>query len=453
MLGCRIPEERRRSMRSSRARLLAPLLAGAGLGAGACTSPPAGPAASAPNVVLIVIDTLRADRLPFHGYASNTAPFLSQLASKGTVFENAQSTSAWTGPATASLFTGLYPFQHNVVVNFHETRKLQRSGMAIELNRIPEELETIPESMKRAGYTTFGIVSNWNVGDPMGFSSGFDAFAHFSRSETATQVNAKLMEWEDRIKRSGRYFLYLHYFDPHAPYINREPGAARRPTGPAEQAAAYDSEIRFVDGRIRQAYERFAWAQGTALLVTADHGEELHDRGRFGHSTTLFSELVHVPLLVQLPGRPRVRRRVAETVSHVDVLPTLRELAGLPADPRNSGRSLLPSIRGRGDGQGDRCVFAHLVRGTGRREMVLRAAIRGDWKYVEVTPGQRLLFNMKDDPREIANRIAESPQVARELADALHEYERGAPKYTSKKSTVQLDRREQEELRALGYLQ
>jgi arylsulfatase A-like enzyme len=412
----------------------------------------AAPDAPPPNVVLIVIDTLRADRLPFHGYGSDTAPFLSELAAGGAMFENAQSTSAWTGPAVASLFTGTYPFQHNVVVNFHETRKLQRRGVAIDLNRLPDELETIPESMKRAGYATFGIVSNWNLGEPMGFTEGFDAYAHFSRSETATEVNVKLMEWEDRIKRSGKYFLYLHYFDPHAPYVNREPGAPRKAETAEERRAAYDSEIRFVDGRIRQAYERFGWARGTALVVTADHGEELQDRGRFGHSTTLFSELLHVPLVVQLPDRPAARRRVAETVSHVDVVPTLRELAGLPPDPRNSGRSLLPLIRQRADEGGERCVFAHLVRRSGGERLVLRAAIRGGWKYVETTAGHRLLFDMKADPRETANRIAEAPALARELADALHEYEKAAPRYASTERTILLDPRDQEELKTLGYL-
>ena len=204
MLGCRIPGERRRSVRSSRAPLLAPLLASAGLGAAACTSPPAGPAAAPPNVVLIVIDTLRADRLPFHGYGSNTAPFLSRLAAQGVVFENAHSTSAWTAPAMASMFTSLYPFQHHVVSGLDATLKLQRSGATIELNCIPDELETLPEAMKRAGYATFGIASNFNLGDAMGFSSGFDTYAHLRTSQTAGIVNSKLFEWEQRTRKAFR---------------------------------------------------------------------------------------------------------------------------------------------------------------------------------------------------------------------------------------------------------
>ena len=173
---------------------------------------PAAPAA----IVVIVIDALRADHFPCYGYARDTAPFLARLAAEGVVFERAYSTATWTAPAMASLFTSVYPLQHSVLAGL-------------------------------------------NVGETLGFVPGFDELVSFRWSCTAAGVNAQLAEWEPWLAVGGRYFLFVHYLDPHFPFRTPEP--AFRATGNndlAHQVANYDSEIRHVDGRVEKTFRRFA---------------------------------------------------------------------------------------------------------------------------------------------------------------------------------------------------
>ena len=146
---------------------------------------------SRPNVVVIVIDTLRADHLPLYGYAHPTTPFLSELARDGIVFDRAYSTSSWTAPATASLFTSLYPFQHGVVTGMVATLRARRLDPTITLNAIPGEATTLPEIMRRAGYRTFGVADNLNICAAEGFDQGFDEFRSYN-DRGAAAVNAPL---------------------------------------------------------------------------------------------------------------------------------------------------------------------------------------------------------------------------------------------------------------------
>lgn len=408
------------------------------------------PSRRPPHVVLIVIDALRADHLPCYGYGKDTAPFLSRMAAQGVVFERAYSTSGWTAPAMASLFTSLYPFQHNVVTGFWATERIRKAGAEIELNRIPEEVESLAKAMKKAGYATYAVTANINVGEEMGFSEGFDRHKNYpGEKRPGDVINAKLTQWEEGIKRSGEYFLYLHYVDTHAPYRARRPWFRPGEDSARSQVSAYDSEIRYVDSMIQEAFERFGWARDALVVVTADHGEELGDHGGWGHSRTLFSEILHVPLLMQFPGHAYRGRRIGQAVSHIDVLPTLREAVGLAPDPRNEGLSLGPLLRGQA--WGERALFAHMMR-KDWGGMVVTSAIRGDWKYVEAAPGRRMLFNLKRDPREKLNLIVAFPAVAGSLEARFAEFAKSSRKYSAKSRSVRLDAEAVENLRALGYV-
>ena len=305
-----------------------------------CARPPGPPA----RVVVVVIDTLRADHLPPYGYGLDTAPFLSQLAREGVLFEHAYSPASWTAPATASLFTSLYPFQHGVVLGLRATRKLRSIDERVRLHTLPEELETMPEAMKRAGYATFGLTHNLNVSKPMGFAQGFDRFWHSPSQDSAADLNARLMEWKDRLATSPRTFLYLHYLDPHSPYHERAPLFDENTSGRARTISAYDSEIRFVDQHLRAAYDAFGWGRDTLLVVTADHGEEFWEHGDIGHGHSLFGEVLNIPLIVRFPDGRWGGRRVGAPVSLLDVLPTLRECVGQP--PRGARRGAKPDAPG-----------------------------------------------------------------------------------------------------------
>jgi arylsulfatase A-like enzyme len=404
-----------------------------------------------PNVVLIVVDTLRRDHLPFYGYDKPTAPFLSSLAERGALFENAYSTSAWTAPATASLFTGLYPVQHGVVMGRFAVKQLRKGGVPMRLNRIPRQAETIPKALKAGGYATFAVVENSNIRPELGFDQGFDAFHPLNPAQEADAITAKLRELQPVIAVRRPYFLYLHYMDPHEPYARNRPFFDRRARGDARQVSAFDSEIHHVDDHIRQAFELFGWDRDTVVLLTADHGEELGDRGFWGHARTLYGETLNVPLLAF--GARIAPRRIAARVSHVDLLPTLAEAAGTTAPSGLAGQSLWPLVRGKASALPERVLLADFWHAPdGRPRPQIQVAIRGPWKRLDGEPGGPYLFNLDLDPRESVNRIGVAPQIARELLEARQRFEAQARRYEPEYEETIQDEKTNEELRALGYV-
>jgi len=411
----------------------------------------AGCAPSKPNVVLVVVDTLRRDHLPFYGYAKPTAPFLSSLAERGTVFESAYSTSAWTAPATASLFTGLYPVQHRVVMGRFAVKQMRKGGVPMRLNRIPGGAVTIPEALKAGGYATFAVVENSNIRPELGFDQGFDVFQPLNPAKEAQVITAKLRELHGAITARRPYFLYLHYMDPHEPYSKNRGFFDRKARGDARRVSAYDSEIHHVDDHVRQAFELFGWERDTVFLLTSDHGEELGDRGFWGHARTLYGETLNVPLLVF--GRGVRPGRVRAAVSHVDLLPTLAAAAGAPAPEGLSGLSLWPLIQGSASELPERVLFADFWHApAGRPEPQMRAAIRGPWKRLDGEPGGPFLFNLELDPRESRNRIGVAPQIAQELLEASRRFEAQARRFEAEYEETIQDETTNEELRALGYV-
>jgi len=412
---------------------------------------PAPPPPRRPNVVVILIDTLRADHLPVYGYPRDTAPFLARLATKSVVFSAAQSTSAWTAPATASLFTSLYPFQHRVDTGFMVTKQMREIGQEISLNRLPLDVPTLPEVMKGAGYSTFGVSANVNIGAVMGFARGFDHFRHFPSDAPATALAEKARQWERRLRGGSPYLLYMHFLDPHAPYRENAPWFVPSADPDANRMAAYDSEIRLVDSVLEDLYRALGWDRDTLLIVLADHGEEFADHGGRGHGQTLFSEMLHVPLIVHGPGL-FAPRRVAEPVGLIDVLPTLRDLTGTPADPRDEGRSLRPLLEGGPADAERRSLFAHLLR-RDQGGRLLHSVRRGRWKYIEGTSADPLLFDLAQDPRETVNLVQASPTLAEHLRTNLRESVRSAKTFAGGQAATVLDPATAETLRALGYVQ
>lgn len=406
-----------------------------------------------PDIVLILVDTLRKDHLPFYGYSKPTAPFLSELAERSAVFENAYSTSAWTAPATASLFTGLYSFQHGVVSGRMAIRHLQKEGATLRLNRIPRRAETIAEALKRAGYSTWAVTENANISREMGFDQGFDVMERQNPSQRADPITAALIELGPRMRARRPYFLYLHYLDPHAPYEENPPLFDTSLEGDARRVSAYDSEIHYVDTHIETAFRTLGWERDTLLILTADHGEELRDRDRFGHAQTLYAEIVNVPLLVHAPGLLPGGRRIREPVSHVDVLPTLRETAGLAPSSATAGLSLIGLLRGESGSFGERTLFAELwhTHPTGAARPRLQATLHGGWKSIHGGAGA-MLFNLDADPLDLQDRAAAYPQLANQLRQRFVRFKAGAPRFEQEFEETLQDPKANEELRALGYI-
>lgn len=408
-----------------------------------------------PNVVLILVDTLRRDHLPFHGYARDTAPFLTSLAARGIVFDNAHSVSAWTPPAAASLFTSLYPFEHGVVRGIALAKRQERlKGVEIRLPRLPAAAETIPEALRRRGYSTWAITENPNLTPEMGFEQGFGSFSAFPKSLEAETITRRLFEQAAEIQARPPYFLYLHYMDVHAPYRERPPLFDPSLEGDARKVSGYDSGIRTVDEHVRRAFLGLGWDRDTLVIVTSDHGEELGDRGHFGHGATLYAEVLDVPLLVYRPGGAGGGRRVAERVSLIDVLPTLREVAGLPASPTDAGVSLWPLVTDRGARLAPRALLAHLRRGERKdgREAAMRATLWGDWKRIGGDPQGNQLFHLVRDPRDQENMARAEPAIEERLQQLYQAREARARSYAGETVEVGLDAEDIEGLRALGYV-
>jgi arylsulfatase A-like enzyme len=409
------------------------------------------------DVVLIVVDTLRADHLAFYGYQKDTAPFLSHLASQSVVFLRAHSPSSWTTPATASIFSSLHPFQHKALMGMVESWKLN-----VALNRIPDEIETIGEMFKANGYTTFAVADNVNICQAEGFDQGFDYFQDYDY-RGADAVNAKVIEWEQDIRSAPKAFLYLHYMDPHYPYNRRAPWfrehkdhATAWQNDHANQIEAYDSEIRYLDSRIQALFERFQWQDETLFILTSDHGEEFGEHGGVAHAKTLYAEVVDVPLLFHAPARWPKGRSVSQRVSTLDLLPTLAEILGFPENPDHEGMSLASSLDGAEQSGTDRIVYSHLHRtlsniGKPKEELRVRSVIRGPWKLILRNPDEKLLFNLQRDPEEKIDRRSAFPKVAEALEDALVRLETEAKQYQGQAEPMTLTPEQNERLRALGY--
>lgn len=301
-----------------------------------------------PAIVIISIDTLRADHLGAWGSQGGTSPFLDSLAAGGTVFEEAVVPLPATGPSHASLLTGLLPWHHAVGVN----------GVAIA-----DGVDTLPSALRRAGYYTIGAVAVTHLGAACGFDRGFDSFSepvaavqmNDNRRDAAAVNQSVKTAVRDYLlgHRSQPLFLWVHYFDVHYPYrwwdrSDPDRDVAWKPAQMSDrpkQLARYDDGIRHVDAAVRNIHE-FLTASGlmtnAVLVVAGDHGEQIGDHGVDVGHVDLYRETVHVPLIMVGPGLPK--ERVAETVSTMDVAPTLARIGGATLDQRLDGVDLQAAI-------------------------------------------------------------------------------------------------------------
>lgn len=433
-----------------------------------------GPAPTGWNVVLITVDTLRADHLSCYGYPRRTSPFMDSLAARGTLFREAWSTSSWTPPAMASIFTSLHPRSHGVTSGQMDAAR----GKVMEQQMLVEGFSVIAAHLAENGYSTFGISTNLHMTEANGFSRGFRRFANlgFSRARAANKAFAEMLP---EIREAEPYFLWVHYFDPHDPYFACQPwirnynpdkksyGRYAGKTMPvlremlsrirAEPEALpalrdlYDSEINYTDDHIRALVEDLPGLERTLIVVTSDHGEEFLERGELGHGSSLHEEQIRVPLILVLPGEPPRSAFVEQPVSVVDIFPTICAAAGIAAPPGLQGESLLMLAAG-GAPDPERAVFAELNRARAdRRQEALR---RGNRKFVRRgRSGERLaLYDLARDPGERRNLAGDEPERAEGMERELDEWLRAHPPFLAPPSDQPLGEKESRDLRSLGYL-
>lgn len=304
------------------------------------------PEAGRTSVVLIVVDTLRADRLGAYGYGEATSPRIDALAHGGVRFSNFFTTCSWTRPAMASLLTGLYPRTTGV---YEE-----------EADVLDPSFVTLAERLSAEGYRTFAANANPNISVSYGFSQGFEHYEEATgrrkTMETADAITDAALSTLDGVDLAGRpYYLQLQYVDPHMPYD---------PPDSYDRGNPYDGEIRFADaeiGRLLDGLHARGLLDDALVIVTSDHGEGLESHpGVFGssqHGTHLYDSVLHVPFIVSHPGL--VEGRVVDGLaSAIDVVPTVLDLLGLPDDDTLPGRSLAGPMRGWPDWGAPELVFA-----------------------------------------------------------------------------------------------
>ncbi len=427
-----------------------------------------------PNAVLVVVDTLRADRLKSYGHTRPTSPALDRLAARGTLFETAFSAASWTWPSTTSILTSLSPPEHGV---------LDQTACYLS-----EELTTVAEVFQGAGFTTAAFVANPLVSADKNFDKGFQTFREY-RWDSATRVVRDAKEW---LREMGRYrfFLYVHIVDPHGPY---EPDAdlAERfgrpmPRGysPSAQEALvdllrassedvdlprlerfskylsslYDAEVATADralGTLFEALGRLGLADRTVIAVTSDHGEEFLEHGMMGHGRQVFEESVRVPLILSGPGVPR-GRRVTHPVENRFLAPTLLELCGV--EPRENLARRPDLLAGPGDpglARGPIFFGSDLGWWPGEGSRLLRAVLDGGEFLIWSPPreGQRDLFALYDlerDPGAANDLSDERPGDVVRLRKAISEWWESSSRI--RPTVVGGDREVRSLLEELGYI-
>jgi arylsulfatase A-like enzyme len=466
-----------------------------------------------PNVVVILIDTLRRDHLSGEGYPRRTSPFLDRFAEGGIRFTGCLSQSSYTKPSVASLITSTYLSGH---------------GAGNPNSVLSGQHQTLVEAFHQAGYRTAMVVANPTISEDLGFAQGAELFhtleslllprtrlgyglsklserafplarslcsTLFALEQrlfgvggaevlalTASQVADAFVDWQQTID-GAPYFAYLHFMEPHAPYAPPPQIASRfssadepfvashppntgvflpfNPSTPLPSAArnglirAYDAEIAYTDQVLEHLLDQIQESSGpagTLIAVTSDHGEEMYEHQAWGHGHSLHRELLEVPLLLTGPGLPR-GLRVERTVELIDLAPTLLELAGLPAPEAMAGGSLVPLLQAEAGAGEPEEAFSELFYA---RTYWARALQQGRWKLIVSRLGERrhvALFDLDADPWERTNIAEQAPEVVQAMLQRIDELVAAAEAARPAAEDRELDATTRERLRALGYLE
>ena len=391
------------------------------------------------NLLVVTIDTLRADHVGAYGYAGAETPVMDGLGRRGARFENVLSAVPITGPAHATLFTGQYPPAHGV-----------RENVAFTLGARHPTLATI---LQGHGYRTAAFVGAFPVAATYGFGRGFDHYNEdFHPAPAGSQgaerpgneVADRAIEWLASLG-SGPFFAWVHFYDPHHPYTPPPPYRARF------EGHLYDGEVAFADaqlGRVLEALQATGRDKDTVVAVLADHGESLGEHGEMTHAILIYESTLRIPFFLAGPGIP-VGVAISTRVGAVDVLPTLLGLLGIDSPSGLPGRDLRPALVGkqvRAEPLYVESLFGRLTC----RWSSLRGWVSEDWKLVQGAETE--LFDLKADPGELRNLAAQEPGRVERMRAALQAaLGKMAPGGDTARGAT-LSPEQEERLRSLGYV-
>jgi arylsulfatase len=449
----------------------------------------AGPYAAAgsrekPNIILIGVDTLRADHLGCYGYARKTSPAIDALADESVLFVRCISHMPGTTPSFATIMTSKRPISHGVLDNNY-------AGY-----RLDEHHVTLAEILKREGYETAAFVGGSTLNRDARLDQGFDVYEDTSKDpeRSAATVTRDALLWLDG-ERDAPFFLFIHYFDPHGKYsapspfdkaffFTRKEGdlsmiplyqRRRNIADPSYYIAQYDGEIAYVDhniGKIIGKLPELGIDEETIIVLTSDHGETMNEHlWWFDHGCYLYEEQIRVPLLLWYP-RMLSPAKIDGLVRHIDILPTVLAVLGIDAPQEAEGRSLLPLVRGDGTKEIE-FVYSEGTRGSTERDAEMRDGIAGKqfavrsrrWKLlrtVKTTGTVYELYDLESDPEERHDLIETHGVVSDDLKERLEAFVasyKASPYYEAgleleaERRLAPRDETENERLKSLGYAQ
>ena len=414
------------------------------------------------NVIVILIDTLRADHLSLNGYPRDTSPVLDEFAKNNLNCKWAISAAPWTPTSVASLFTGVYPSTHGMIPPNSREKAANNSV------RLASQWQTLAETYKDNGYYTAAFSPNPWIKELFGFTQGFDLFALKERADAQFVTNKGkeiIKKWQEA-SSDKPFFLYLHYLDPHDPYTPPEPYNTRYqgsvagrtyPDAQVEKINQYDGEIKFTDTEIGNFFD-FLKAEklyeDSIIVVLSDHGEQFLERGHQGHGFNLYNEEVHVPLFVKANN---LKGEIDDVVSQIDIYPTLATLSKLENVPTFlQGTSLLDkeALHKRSG------VISEIKRVFNEKSLSNNLGFKNIMQFssdldcklsIPLPSAKKSLFNFKQDLYE--DNPLQDDSLMSKMSDEFNKiYEDAVKVQVKKEDGVQVDEKTIQELQTLGYM-